>query len=509
MLRSRVFVGSAFLALLSSASLFGQTATGNIIGHITDSTGSLLPGVAVTALNPAKGITQRTVSDEQGIYRFFYLDPASYKLTFTKDGFATLEREGLALRSNDTLTVDVQLNVGSVVEKLEVNAAAPLLETATSTTGTVLAGSQMNALPIMQRYTWMTMYMMPGVTSMAGFHIAGSRDRGLGYSMDGISGTEPVRGGVATNRIMSTTQNAIQEVKMVTTVLPAENGHSAGGMLSATYKSGTNDLHVEAEDRYVGNPMLHRAYFNLGNAPFGYHELGNLVSGPVFLPKIYNGKNRTFFLFGYSRHHEVYDQSVFADVPSPEMLNGDFSFNGLGYPIYDPASTRQVNGQWTRDPFAGNIIPKNRFDPAVNNFLGHQPWSAPNNQAGSGFIDKLGPHTNYGANSHYTSFRSRYDIKIDHNINDKNRLFGRYSWVQNRAHGNQIGLNWAMLDGNYVLAPSDQINAVISDTHVFSPTLINEIRLGANHRKESRTPPGIDENWAQQLGIPEIGRAHV
>ena len=135
----------------------------------------------------------------------------------------------------------------------------------------------MNALPIMQRYTWMTMYLMPGVTSMNGFHIAGQRDRGLGYNMDGISGTEPIRGGVATNRIMSTTQNAIEEVKMVTTVLPAENGHSAGGMLSVTYKSGTNKLHFEGEDRYINNSLLHRAYFNLDrpNAPFSYHELAS------------------------------------------------------------------------------------------------------------------------------------------------------------------------------------------------------------------------------------------
>ncbi|HZT32926.1 MAG TPA: carboxypeptidase regulatory-like domain-containing protein [Bryobacteraceae bacterium] len=492
----------------SVTSLLGQTATGTIIGHITDSSGSLLPGVDVIALNPAKGITKRTVSDEQGIYRLFYMDPATYKLTFQKSGFATLERDGLALRSNDTLAVDIQMNVGSVVERVEVSTAAPLLETATSTTGTVLAGSQMNALPIMQRYTWMTMYMMPGVTSMNGFHIAGQRDRGLGYSMDGISGTEPVRGGVATNRIMSTTQNAIQEVKMVTTVLPAEDGHSAGGLLSATYKSGTNQLHVESEDRYVSNPMLHRAYFNLGNAPFAYHELADLVSGPVIFPKLYNGKNRTFFLFGWSRHNEVYDQSVFADVPTPDMLNGDFSFNGLGYPIFDPTTTRQdSSGKWIRDPFPGNIVPKSRFDPAVVNFLGHQPWEAPNNLGGSGFIDKLGPHLNYGDNSHYTSFRTRWDIKIDHNISDKNRLFGRYSWVQNRAHGNQIGLNWTMLDGNYVLAPADQINGVISDTHVFNPTLINEVRLGVNHRKESRNPPGVNENWAQQLGIPGVSGA--
>ncbi|HWA14993.1 MAG TPA: carboxypeptidase regulatory-like domain-containing protein, partial [Gemmatimonadales bacterium] len=509
MLRSRSVFGALCLALLLSFSngLFGQTATGTIMGHVTDASGAVLAGVEVVALNPEKGITKQTVSDDQGIYRLFYMDPASYKLTFRKPGFATLERENLALRSNDTLAVDIQMNVGNVVEKVEVTSAAPLLETATSTTGTVLAGKQMNALPIMQRYTWMTMYMMPGVTSMNGFHIAGQRDRGLGYSMDGISGTEPVRGGVATNRIMSTTQNAIEEVKMVTTVLPAENGHSAGGMLSATYKSGTNQLHVESEDRYVNNDMLHRAYFNLGNAPFAYHELAELVSGPVYIPKLYNGKNRTFFLFGYSRHNEVYDQSVFTDVPTQEMLNGDFSFNGLGYPIYDPASTRQVNGQWVRDAFPGNIIPKSRFDPVAVNFLSHQPWDAPNNLGGSGFIDRTGPHLNYGDISHYTSFRSRYDIKIDHNINEKNRIFGRYSWVQNRAQGDQIGLNWRLLDGTYVLAPSDQINGVISDTHVFSPTLINEFRLGVNHRKESRTPPGLNENWAQQLGIPGVSAA--
>ena len=106
-----------------------------------------------------------------------------------------MQRSGLTLRSNDTFRVDVELQVGNVVEQVEVTAAAPLLETATSTTGTVLAGSQMNALPIMQRYAWMTMYMMPGVTSMGGFHIAGQRDRGLGYSMDGISwhGAHPRR----------------------------------------------------------------------------------------------------------------------------------------------------------------------------------------------------------------------------------------------------------------------------------------------------------------------------
>src|SRR3989442_552942 len=381
--------------LLSLASVMpAQVATGNIVGRVTDASGALVADVEVIAINPATGVTSRATTDEQGIYRLLYLAPASYQLTYRKAGFNTLQRTEIMLRSNDTLSLDAQLAVGNIVERIEVSAATPILESATSATGTVHAGVQMNALPIMQRYTWMTMYLMPGVTSMNGFHIAGQRDRGLGYNMDGISGTEPIRGGVATNRIMSTTQNAIEEVKMVTTVLPAENGHSAGGMLSVTYKSGTNKIHFEGEDRYINNSLLHRAYFNLErpNAPFSYHELASLVSGPVYFPKLYDGRNKTFFLFGWSRHHEKYNQQVFADVPTPDMLNGDFSFGGKGYPTYDPVSTVQdAGGNWLRTPFAGNIVPKSRFDPVATKFLSNGPWNAPNNLGGGGIITATGP----------------------------------------------------------------------------------------------------------------------
>ncbi len=498
---------AASILLAAATPALPQTATGNIIGSITDSTSATLPGVEVTAVNPATGVVSRATSDETGIYRLFYLLPGTYNLTLQKSGFNAVERKEIVLRSNDTLTIDVQLPVGSVVEKIEVSGATPLLETATSTTGTVLAGTQMNAIPIMQRYSWMAMYLMPGVTSVNGFHIAGGRDRGIGYQADGIPATEPVRSGVATNRILSTTQNAIEEVKMVTTVLPADSGHSAGGMMSMTYKSGTNTLHGEAEDRYINNPLLHRAYFNLQRptAPFNYHELSGLISGPVYLPKIYNGKNRTFFLFGWSRHHEKYNQQVFADVPNDAMLNGDFSFNGLGFPVHDPASTRQdATGRWIRDPFPGNVIPRNRFDPVAAKFLTFKPWNEPNNLGGAGFVDRTGPHQNFGTESKYRSYRTRYDIKMDHVFNEKNRMFGRFSHVRNRAWGNAIALNWELLDGNRVLLPSDQVNGVLSDTHMFTPSIILETRLGMNRRKESRTPLGLNENWGQQLGIPGI-----
>ncbi|HUS05732.1 MAG TPA: carboxypeptidase regulatory-like domain-containing protein [Bryobacteraceae bacterium] len=490
--------------------LNAQTATGSIVGRVTDSSGAVIAGVEVSALNPAKGISTRATTDDNGLYRVLYLEPGSYNLTFAKPGFAGVQKTGVPLRSNDTLSIDTQMGVGSVMEKVDVTAQAPLLEAATSTTGTVLSGRQMNALPIQQRYTWMTMYLVPGVTSMNGFHIAGQRDRGLGYTMDGISGTEPIRGGVATNRIMSTTQNAIEEVKMVTTVLPAENGHSAGGLLSATYRSGTNDFHGEAEDRYMNNALKHRDFFQLARptSPFTYHELAALFTGPLSLPKLYSGKNRTFFLVGWSRHHEKNDTQLFSSVPTPEMLGGDFSFGGIGFPIYDPATTRlNENGVWVRDPFPGNVIPRNRIDPAIAKFLSNQPWKVPNNFGNAGFIDRSGPSQNLGAENRYRSYRTRYDVKIDHVFSEANRMFGRFSHVRNRARGNEIALNWELLDRDFVLTPSDQINGVISDTHLFSPSVISEIRLGVNRRKESRTPGGINEDWAQKLGIPGVSGA--
>jgi len=496
------------LSVTWASCAWAQSANGNFIGRVTDPTGATVPGVEVTALDPAKGTSTRVTTDEQGVYRLLYLAPSQYTITYSANGFQSVERKAVELRANDTVTLDIALAVGSVSDKIEVTGQTPLLEVATSTTGTTIKGASINRLPVQQRYMWMTMYMLPGVTSMNGFHIAGQRDRGVGYTMDGVSATEPVRGGVATNRIMSTTPNAVDEVKMTTTVMQAEYGHSVGGTMGLTFKSGTNQFHGEAEDRYINNQFLHRDYFvlNRPTSPFSYHNMAALASGPVFIPKLYNGQNKTFFLFGWSRHHEKNDRQVFTQVPTADMLNGDFTLGGNAFPIYDPASTRQnAAGTWVRDPFPANMIPTNRFDPAVRNFLSNTPWKSPNNAGGGASFDRTGTLRNLGADSPYRSYRSRYDIKLDHVFNDKNRIFGRFSHVLNRAFGVEPALNWFLLDGNAVKTPSDQINGVISDNHIFSGTLINEFRLGVNRRKESRTPGGLNEGWAQKLGIPGVG----
>ncbi|MCC6863107.1 MAG: TonB-dependent receptor [Bryobacterales bacterium] len=503
----------ALCVVLFVPTLSAQTATGSIVGRVTDPTGAVVAGVEVTVANPVKGFTARTTSGEQGIYRFLYLEPATYNMTFQHSGFSALDRPGVILRSNETISVDVALTVGSISEKIEVTAATPLLETATSTTGATLAGVVFNKLPNAQRTIWMTMYVMPGVTGMNAMNVAGQRSRNLTYTMDGVSGTEPLQNmgsGNNAENVTSTTQSAIEEVKVVTTVLPAEYGHTAAGMISTTYKSGTNELHLDAEDRYLPGRTRHREFFQLNKftTPFTYHIPSVTVSGPLVLPKVYDGRNKTFFLFGWQLRLQRSQDETLTTVPTPEMLNGDFSFGGKGYPIFDPSTVRQdAAGKWIADPFAGNIIPKSRFDPVASKFLSYNPWLAPNNWGNAAYTDAAGPHNNFGGLTPYQGDRSGFDIKIDHVFNEQNRLFGRYSQTRNRVWGMGTGLaaNWQMLQNGTIPPASDQPNIVLSDVHMFSPHLINEFRVGMTRRKVSWTPFGMDEGWAQTLGIPGVG----
>jgi hypothetical protein len=175
-----------------------------------------------------------------------------------------------------------------------------------------------------------TLYM-PGLNVINGLHGIGQRERALGMTLDGVSGKEPVRGVVNDDqRIMTGTLDMIQEFKMWTTGLPAEFGHSSGGILAGVYKSGTNAFHGSLEDRYLNGKIVHRQYFDQLKRcepgfpcnPWSYHEMGATMGGPVYLPKIYNGKDKTFWFFGYQVHWEKVSETRINEVPTPEMLNG-------------------------------------------------------------------------------------------------------------------------------------------------------------------------------------------
>lgn len=493
--------------LVAAGVVLGQTTgTATIVGTVTDASGARVVGAKVTVVNPETQFVSSAVTNAEGDYYVPYLSPGTYRLTIEAAGFRQYVREGIVLRTSDMPRIDVQLELGSVTESIKVDAAAPLLETETAAAGQVLEGETIVKIPVLPKYAFRILLYLPGTSNINGQHVLGQRERHLGYTMDGISGKEPVRGTFGTNQVTSTTIDALQEVKLFTTGLPAEFGHSGGGFMTTVFRSGTNQLHGSAEDRYINRVMIHRTRLEQlpRTNPFGYHELSATLGGPIIFPKLYDGRNRTFFFFGFQRHHEKASETYAGDVPSPEMYAGDFSFGGLGFPIYDPATTRQdASGRWIRDPFPLNRIAQSRIDPVVRTFLSKNPFTPAN---AVGFTDARGPHENLVTMTRYRSYRTRFDGKVDRQFSPNHKIFGRYSHVRHRSFADRWTpeIAWRDIDARAVPIPIDQRNVVLSDTYTIAPTLINEVRLGFNRRRYTRRPPTIGQNWAGQLGIPNV-----
>lgn len=500
-------------SMVFAAQLLAQTGQGTIVGLVRDATGAVIPSVSVLATNPVTGFTYRSATNEEGLYRIPYVNPATYEITFEAQGFKKLVRSNIVVRATETARVDVQLEVGSVVESVEVQAVAPLLESETSVVGHLVTGTTLNRLPTPQMKVESMLWYVPGVTGQRGSgHAAGGRSRAFVITNDGVSGMNPGTGTIGTGFQMSTVEYNMEEIKVLTTALPAEYGHSGGGIMSITYKSGTNQLHGLAEERYMNKNMIHRNWQdpNIPTGLFGFHLMSGSLSGPVYLPKMYNGRNRTFFLFGFQRHHEKASENNDRDVPSPEMLAGDFSFpqspRGVDI-IYDPATlVRLPNGNYTRTPFPGNRIPTNRFDPVAVKFLSFNPFTAPNNRNNQTFYDSTGPRNNLSADTVYRSYRTSFDTKIDHSFSDRHKIFGRYSNFRHRSFNGrwQVQVANPIFDHNVTPIPINQRQVVISDSITINPTTIQELRLGFNRRKFTRVPESLGQNWAAQLGIPNV-----
>lgn len=510
-------IKKAIAVLVFAAGLFAQTTgTATLVGTLTDNTGAVVAGAPVSVVNTETQFVSNTVTNSEGNYYVPNLAPGTYRLTVESQGFKRYVREGIILRTSEQPRIDIQLEVGSVTESINVKASAPLLETETTSTGQVLEGETIVKIPVLQKYAFRILLYLPSTSNINGQHVVGQRERSLGYTLDGVGGKEPVRSTIgSTNQVMSTTIDALQEVKLFTTGMPAEFGHSAGGLLSTVFKSGTNSFHGSAEDRYIQKSLVHRTYLEQlpRNNPFAYHELSATLGGPVYLPKLYNGKDKTFWFFGFQRHHEKGGETATLGVPSPEMLAGNFNFGGLN-PIFDPATTAfgqnercQPAGSdcWYRLPFANNQIPASRIDPAVRNFLDRKPYTPENNTQRA--IDAaLGPTNNLIAPTNYRSYRTRFDAKLDQQFSPNHKMFGRYSQVRHRAWRDRLSpeIAWRDYDIRAVPLPIDQRNVVISDTITINPTTINEARLGFNRRKSTTFPNTIGGDWARQLGIPNV-----
>ncbi len=500
-----------------------QIGTSTITGRVTDATGAVVPGAAVTIVHAATNFTFNATTNNEGIYRVPSLNPGMYRVSFEAPGFKRSVREDVELRTGDTLAVDMSMQVGNVSESVEVSGATPLLETETSATGTVVDGNVLYDMPLYQRYINSTMNLVPGMTtggyayggSLGAYHLAGQRAGAIGIFEDGVNGNDQA-GGTETIKPL---QNSVAEVKVLTTVPPAEYGHSAGGVISVVKKSGTNELHGMASWYGRTRMMQHRLFFDkirpsdpAPGRPNGYPNFfmqpdANL-GGPVVIPKLYNGRNKTFFFFGYQRLHEKKIAQVDATTPTLLMKQGDFNFPGVSAnPIFDPASTRQLaDGTWARDPFPGNRIPVGRFDPVAQRVLQLDPWVAPNRE---GTYNALGPNGNLLANEFALVFFDDYNLRLDHQFNSNFKLYGSYTENRQSGYGRPINIRDERLEFDHSqgrLAPFYARNISAGGTWILSPSIVTDARAGYYRRANSTTPFSQGGNWPEQLGIPNISQ---
>ena len=485
-----------------------QAGSATLVGTITDSSGARVPAARVAVVNVETSFRSETQSSAEGEYYVPYLSPGAYQITVEGAGFKRSVRDGIVLRASETPRVDIVLEVGSASEQVTVSASASLLATETVAAGQIMDTTTILAIPVAQKRASKLLNYFPEATGSSGFHVMGQRQRAIGYTLDGVSGKVPGTGAaLGSNDSIHTTLDAVQEAKVSTTGVSADTGHSAGGSLALVFKSGTNELHGSLEEKYINKSMIQRYYLqqNPTTNPLQYQEIDGTMSGPLVIPKLYNGRNKSFWLVGMANHiEEAGNMGVPRTVPSDAMLAGDFSFGGIGVPIYNPFSTRQTaTGTWTRDPFPNNQIPVSMFDPVAKTFLANNPFNKPTS---TGVASKTGPVQNLLVEEPKHVKRIRWDIKIDHQFNPNHKIFGRYSQARHRADRAQYysEFAWNLLDYNAQPAPVDSINAVFNDTLVLGPQRFNEIRLGYNRRHYTLQTLSYGQGWAKKLGIPNV-----
>ncbi len=434
-----------------------QETRATLSGTVTDQSGAAVAGATLHLINVETSIEVSTQSNSLGQYHFLFLNPGTYRLTAQMAGFHAFAREGIQLATTQAGTLDISLQLGNQSETVTVEAQAPLLEAEKADRGAVIETKALAEVPIVTRTPILLAALAPGVvatnprydltpfsnsglttwsinggTSLSTeFLLDGSPDVVVYQSQPSIAFVPPV--------------DAVQELKVITGAYDAQYGHNGGGVISTVTKSGTNSLHGSGYE-FLKRPVLNANAFSnnakgLERDNNSLDQFGFSLGGPVYLPKIYNGKDRTFFFTSWESYQQniVFPSNDISSVPTTAQRNGDFSqtFNAQGQlmPIYDPSTGHAVGNNWVRTQFAGNKVPANRIDPvgqAVANLYptpntttaGSVPWQ-------NNFF--------YANDVTWYDFHN-YVARIDHTFGEKERIYGRYIWNSQTLHQNSNGI---------------------------------------------------------------------
>lgn len=508
---SRFHFFVAVCGLLAVASpLAAQTA--QVTGKITDSSGASIPGASIQVTNQRTGITRSSTSNTDGYYSIQLLPPSSYSVKVQSAGMKTSTREVL-LTVDQAARLDFAMEVGDLAESVTITGGAPLVETEGATLGKVVENRRISDLPLNGRNALALMMLTPGVRSVAGPTQSGFSDRGTNLSNTSINGGPSglnafMLDGNTNNNLsgnelgVNPSVDAVQEFKIQTNTMSAEYGITAGGVVNIVTKSGGNKLHGTAYE-FVRNDIFDaRNAFAATRAPFRYNQFGGSVGGPVVLPKVYDGRNRSFFFFNYEEWRYRNYRNEIMTMPTEGQRGGSFTdlrdATGRLVTIYDPATTRPnpAGAGFVRDVFSGNVIPASRLDPSSVKTLVLLPL--PNRAPTNAFTNQQ----NFLSVIKNSLEMKQYTTRVDHRLTDRNSIFLRLSYYQHLSDAGVFGGAYPEPATRQRIDNFRPKNFLISDSHVISPRVINEFRGGISRLYFTFTPASAGQNWPEKLGLP-------
>jgi carboxypeptidase family protein/TonB-dependent receptor-like protein len=513
--------------------------TGTIVGTVRDNTGAVVPGAAITITETNKGTVVRYTTDEAGAYQAPLLIPGTYSVGVEKEGFEKSVQSGVIVQTASTERVDASLQIGSLTQTVSVTTETPLVETDSADVGQVIASGQPQVLPLNGRDYFQLALLVPAVTpgtptsALSGqssnvprgdsdFNAFGMSDGANSMLVDGIDNQEYTFGA----GILEPDLEAVKEFKVLTGYFSAQYGRGAGVVLVST-NSGNNQFHGNLFEFVRNSAVDAKLYFTQPGVsqPFRRNQFGASLGGPVIIPKLYNGHDRTFFFIESGFERQLLADATVDTVPTAETRLGNFSgyetASGAPITIYDPATTRlnpnynpgqpvsASNPQYLRDPFPNNIIPTGRMNQAGLNIASIYPL--PN---GPGFTN------NYTAEVANTLGDNSGSARIDEQISAKNKLFGRWSYETlnlNTPIGG-AGVATAMatpaaVQSKFDLGPfvsGGQVTTLvdaglaIDDSQVISSSLVNEFLTGYSRLNPHTLQSDYGLNPAAALGIQGV-----
>ncbi len=487
-----LFVACAGIAL-------AQSNRGTITGIVSDPTGGAVGGAKVSALNVETGIPYRTESTETGNYVVPQLPVGTYDLTVESAGFRRFVQRGIAVGIAQTLTLPVRLELGAVEQEVTVSAAASQLEASTSEVGAAVSREKVIDLPLAVsggiRNPAQFIFLTPGVSgSIGNTNINGSQSRAKETLLDGSSLASPESGGTGGPY---PNVEALSEFKLIRSNYTAEYGRAGMGFEIFTTKSGTNEFHGSLFEYFRNNVLDARGFFARTRPGNRQNEFGVAFGGPIWIPKVYNGRNRSFFHFVYSGFRfsqDVANQVV--SMPNADFRRGDFTGltdrNGNPMMIYDPATTASGAGGFTRTPFAGNRIPQSRFSGVSSRILPNLP-----NTFGAGVLNNF---LTFGGN---VIQQDQFTGKADHIFNEAHRLSVFIGSTEAPAT-NPLRLPVPFTNARTTYN-QPRIGRVTHDW-VLSPTKLNQFFVGATRTNGGGVIIGANEGWPEKIGLTGVNR---